>query len=120
MVVRQPSKLVTRVRFPLPARFFAIMQSMKRVQKFILALTVLAFGLAVGIPHAHLDAAHSHPAQTCRACKIQDGFSAAPAPPALAALPRAPFEALRATGYASPRLISVVRLAPSRAPPVLA
>lgn len=92
----------------------------KRMLKVVFGATALAFALAVGVPHVHADASHSHPAQTCRACKIQDGFSAAPASPAIAALPQAPVGTLYSLSYQSPHFRSVVRLAPSRAPPVLA
>lgn len=54
------------------------------VQQLIsVALSTVAAALfvAVAIPHHHNDGTpSSHRAESCRACKIQEGFSAAPSP----------------------------------------
>lgn len=73
---------------------------------------------AIAVPHVHADQGPAHPNQVCRACKLQDGFSASPpsAPVSLAAAaPSAPacmpaIEAPRTTGCTP-------RPAP-RAPPI--
>ncbi len=51
--------------------------------KAAVAVSVLALFLAVAFPHVH-GAASTHRSESCRACKIQESFSAAP--PAAAAL----------------------------------
>ncbi len=51
---------------------------MQRVLAVALSFSAAALLIAVGLPHQHDGSAATHPAQSCRACKIQDGFAAAP------------------------------------------
>ena len=83
-----------------------------------------AFGAAVllmtvGLPHHHDGSAAPSPAHACRACKIQDGFSATP--PASHAVPGLPVVVMRSSWPAcdSPRAARVIRRAAPRAPPFL-
>lgn len=86
----------------------------------VLSLSAVALFVAVAIPHDHSQAAHSHPARSCRVCKLQDGFSATP--PATLVI-----QALQATVFSpvlrskeSPRAVPVLARASPRAPPRLA
>jgi hypothetical protein len=83
----------------------------------IIGFCAAAFLVAVVVPHVHADPAHAHPGQVCRACKIQDGFSAAsPSMPAGVALSPAPLAdrfLSESVSCASPLRLT----AGSRAPP---
>lgn len=51
----------------------------RRLTSFALGLSAAAFFVAVSVPHHHNDGTpSSHRAESCRACKIQESFSAAP------------------------------------------
>jgi len=70
----------------------------------VLGASALALALAVVVPHHHDATSASHHGQPCRACKIHDGFSAAPA--SAVEIPRPYIEAVRSLrpGVAAPRL----------------
>lgn len=85
----------------------------------VLCVTAAVVLMAVAVPHHHDGASAAHPTKTCRACKIQDGFSAAPP----AAQPVTVRPALLHIAHVSAADafragVLIVPLAP-RAPPVL-
>lgn len=49
----------------------------QRLLRAALVVSAVALFVAVAFPHAH-NTPSSHRAESCRACKIQEGFSAAP------------------------------------------
>jgi len=90
----------------------------QRVAGAVLGVTAAALFLAVAIPHYH-DGAAAHPTKTCRACKIQDGFSATPPSTQPAVVQPVLFQVAHgSTADASRAGVLIVSLAP-RAPPVL-
>jgi len=88
-----------------------------RLTRVLITLSAAALLFAVAVPHSHDGTSASHPQHACRACKIQDGFSATPASPAPlseAVLPAA----RRATEVRTAPCASATLLPPpSRAPP---
>lgn len=91
----------------------------RRVSMAAQALGAAALLMTVGLPHHHEGSAAPSPTHSCRACKIQDGFSAAP--PDSQALPVLPVLVGRSSrpAYESPRAARVIRRAVPRAPPLL-
>ena len=95
--------------------------TMRLQHRWLVALSVSAAVLlaAVGLPHHHDGAMASHPAQSCRVCKIQEDGAAAPA---VFTLPQdltvivAGCAVCRST---PPRAALVVRRSIPRAPPAL-
>ena len=89
----------------------------QRVRMAAQALGAAVLLMTVGLPHHHDGSAAPSPAHACRACKIQDGFSATP--PVSQALPALPALVGRPSrpAHDSPRAARVVRHAASRAPP---
>ena len=57
---------------------------LQRLSRAVLIFSAAALFFAIAFPHVH-DAASTHREESCRACKIQESFSAAA--PAAAALP---------------------------------
>jgi hypothetical protein len=92
----------------------------QRASRFLVGVVAAALLAAVAVPHVHADGdgAH-HPQTTCRACKLQDGFTAkapsAPAVPLAAPTVVASLQIAQSAVIASPALCS----ASPRAPPAL-
>ncbi len=92
----------------------------QRVMRVVLSLSAVALFAAVAIPHDHDQAAHSHPAQSCRACKLQEGFSAAPTATSVIRPVQAHVFSPVLRSKESPRAVPVLEYASPRAPPRLA
>ncbi|MBI2104534.1 MAG: hypothetical protein HYT90_02980 [Candidatus Omnitrophica bacterium] len=88
----------------------------QRIRTLMLGACALAFALAVAVPHQHDPSSVSHPAHQCRACKIQDGFSADRPSVAIAPLPHGWVAANPLVPDAAPLLLVTARPS-SRAPP---
>ncbi|MDP3722662.1 MAG: hypothetical protein Q8R91_04095 [Candidatus Omnitrophota bacterium] len=91
-----------------------------RIIKAWLCVSVVALAVAVTVPHRHDQSPFSHRAEQCRACKIQDGFSAAPPRPLVIQLPHLRVAATSLVRAHAPRSTSPVHLPSPRAPPALA
>jgi len=91
-----------------------------RIIKAWLCVSVVALAVAVTVPHRHDQSPFSHRAEQCRACKIQDGFSAAPTSPLVVQLPHVWVAAASLVRSNVPRSASLVHLPSPRAPPALA
>ncbi|MBI4343050.1 MAG: hypothetical protein HY599_06755 [Candidatus Omnitrophica bacterium] len=93
---------------------------MRRLLAPVLALGTAAVLLAVGLPHRHShNASASHPAQSCRVCKVQETFSATPPSAAIRhALPM-PVVCWALTPSPAFHASAVLSSASPRAPPVL-
>jgi hypothetical protein len=92
---------------------------LSRLGQALAGLTAAAFLFAVAVPHYHDGGSHAHPTKTCRACKIQDGFVAAPpaAPPV--ALRPVLFHLAHLSAADAPRGVGVMLSLAPRAPPTV-
>ena len=90
-----------------------------RVLRVSLALSAIAIALAVGLPHHHDKTASSHEPSSCRVCKIQEGFSAAPGTATVAPQPVAAVAIECDRPLETSRSIQPHTLHASRAPPTL-
>ena len=98
------------------------MNGSTRSQRFnavIAGVSALALLLSVAIPHHHESSSVSHPASTCRACRIQESFAATTPVPALCAAQPVVVvvDSLRPSD--APHVDLILRVASPRAPPVL-
>ena len=92
----------------------------QRLVSVALGAAAAALFVAVAIPHHHNDGApSSHRAESCRACKIQEGFSAVSSVKAVLSVRLEPVAFAFPLEYVS--LLSTVVFSPTgRAPPVIA
>jgi hypothetical protein len=93
--------------------------SMRTLQRMLVGVCAAALFFAVAVPHVHTDPPHAHPGQTCRACKLQDGFSAAPSAEPVNLLPVVQVAAASILLEDAPRVVLLTPQAPPRAPPAL-
>ncbi len=97
------------------------MKHSANVQRFttlIAGVSAIALFFAVAAPHSHEHSSVSHQASTCRACRIQEGFAATPATPAVAATAPAFTTVCSLRPSDAPRVALVLRPSSPRAPPV--
>ncbi len=99
--------------YPIPMRRQTVIQ---QVVKAALCFSATALFVAVAFPHHH--DASTHRQESCRACKIQDGFSAAKPARVVVALRPVPVVFAQLPTLEAPRLGVVDRLHTPRAPPV--
>jgi len=93
--------------------------STSKRQAVLAGLSALTLVLAIVLPHHHDRSAGSHPESTCRACRIQEGFTATPVTtPVVSVQPLLVVSTLRGPSQA-PRVHVVLRYASPRAPPTL-
>lgn len=99
--------------YAIPMRQRTLVQ---RVAKAALILSAAAVFVAVAFPHAHNGATHRQ--ESCRACKIQDGFSAAQPARALVVLQPCLVAMAHIPSLEAPCLERAETLHASRAPPI--
>ena len=92
---------------------------MRTLQRVLIGLCAAGLCFAVAVPHVHTASDHSHQQSACRACKLQDGFSATPQAASVHALPVSPVAAVAVPGRETARALFVTRHFSSRAPPPL-
>lgn len=92
---------------------------MSTLHRVLLGLFAAALCFAVAVPHVHAGADRSHQQSACRACNLQDGFSATPQAAPVRALPSVPVAAVALPGRDTARALVVTRHVFSRAPPLL-
>jgi len=87
--------------------------------KLVLGASAFALALAVTIPHYHDQSSVPRHGEGCRVCRIQDGFAATPVSVSSTPTLHGWLTGDLLPPNESPRVVSVVRLASPRAPPVL-
>lgn len=92
---------------------------MRTLHRVLAGLFAAALFFAVAVPHVHAGTDYSHQQSACRACKLQDGFSATPQTAPVRALPSVPVAAVAVPGRETARALFVTRHVFSRAPPTL-
>lgn len=93
--------------------------SMRTLQRMLVGVCAAALFFAVAVPHVHASADHSHPPSACRACKLQDSFSAATSAEPVNLLPVVQVVAASILLEDAPRVVLLTPQAPPRAPPAL-
>src|SRR3990167_4890336 len=84
------------------------------------SVMVTALLLTVSLPHHHDKTSTSHhPTQSCRLCKLNEGFSAAPSSPAVIRPALVLVARALPVRHPLPRVRLLVRRSAPRAPPVL-
>ena len=92
---------------------------MRTLHRVFVGLCAAGLFFAMAVPHIHAASDHSHQQSACRACKIQDGFSATPQAASVQALPVSPVSAVAVPRRETARALFVTRHFSSRAPPTL-
>ncbi len=92
---------------------------MRSLHRVLVGLCAAWLFFAVAVPHVHAASDHSHQQSACRACKLQDGFSATPQAAPVHALPVSPVAVVAVPGRETVRALFVTHHFSSRAPPTL-